>query len=138
MSTYALFLDDCFGNRLADASDFLLLEYSRVVNNISTLKLTLPGNFNTQSLINPDGRIEVWRKLDSGREYLDTDAIWLIKKVSRKIDAAGLQTIVVEADHPLCVLREPGRFVNYYAGTASATYAAAAADDQIKAVARQN
>ena len=98
----------------------------------------LPGDFNMQYVINPDGRIEVWRKLDSGREYLDTDTIWLIKKVTQKIDASGLQSIVVEADTPLCVLREPGRYVAYAAGTAQSTYAAAAADDQIKQVAREN
>ncbi len=80
----------------------------------------------------------MWRKLDSGREYLDTDTIWLIKKVTRKIDASGLQSIVVEADTPLCVLREPGRFVFAYAGTAQSTYASAPADNQIKQVARES
>jgi ReqiPepy6 Gp37-like protein len=138
MTSYSCYLSDAFGTRLADASNFLALEYSRVVNNVSTLKLTLPGNFPTQYIINPDGRIEVWRKLDSGREYLDTDTIWLIKKVTQKIDASGLQTIVVEADTPLCVLKEPGRFVNYAAGTSQATYAATAADNAIKQIAREN
>ncbi len=137
MAQYSCYLDDPFGNRLADASSFLALEYSRVVNAVSTAKLTLPGNFNTQLIINPDGRLEIWRKLDSGREYLDTDTIWLIKKVTQKIDASGLQTIVIEADTPLCVLREPGRFVNNYAGSSQATYTAAAADNQIKQVARE-
>ncbi len=138
MATYSCYLDDAFGTRIADASNFLTLEYSRVVNAVSTLKLTLPGSFNTQYLINPDGRIEVWRKLDSGREYLDTNTIWLIKKIDQKIDASGLQSIVVEADTPLCILREPGRFVNYYAGQAQSTYASLPADDQIKQVAREN
>ncbi len=138
MATYSIYLDDAFGNRIADASNFLTLEYSRVVNAVSTLKLTLPGDFNTQFLINPDGRIEVWRKLDSGREYLETNVIWLIKKIDQKVDASGLQTIVVEADTPLCVLREPGRFVNYAAGTDGALFPAAPADDNIKAVAARN
>ncbi len=136
--SYSCFLGDCFGNRIADASNFLALEYSRVVNSVSTAKLTLPGNFNTNMIINPDGRLEIWRKLDSGREYLDTDTIWLIKKVTQKIEASGLQTIVVEADTPLCVLREPGRAVIYSAGSSGATYAAAPADDQVKEVARDN
>lgn len=138
MTSYSCYLCDSFGVRLADASNFLTLEYSRVVNNVSTAKLTLPGNFNTQYIVNPDGRLEIWRKLDSGREYLDTDTVWLIKKVSQKIEASGLTSIVIEADTPLCVLREPGRFINYYAGTSQAQYVAAAADDQIKQVAREN
>lgn len=138
MTTYSCYLDDRFGNRIADASNFLLLEYSRVTNAVSTLKLTLPGNFNTDFILNPDGRIEVWRKLDSGREYLDTNTIWLIKKVTQKIDASGLQLIIVEADTPLCLLREPGRFVFQYAGLSQTTYAAAPADNQIKQVARES
>jgi hypothetical protein len=138
MTSYSCYLDDTFGNRLADASNFLALEYSRVVNGISTAKLTLPGDFPTDFIINPDGRLEIWRKLDSGREYLDTDTVWLIKKVVQKIEASGLQTIVVEADSPLCVLKEPGRFVNYYAGSDQAQYTAAPADNQIKQVAREN
>jgi len=138
MTSYSVFLSDPFGTRLADASNFLSLEYSRVVNNVSTLKLTLLGDFPTQYIINPDGRIEVWRKLDSGREYLDTNTIWLIKKVTQKIEASGLQTIVIEADTPLCLLREPGRFVSYFAGEAQSTYTSAPADNQIKQVAREN
>ena len=138
MASYSCYLDDTQGNRLADASNFLALEYSRVVNGVSTLKLTLPGDFNTSMIIIPDGRIEIWRKLDSGREYLDTNTIWIIKKITQKIEANGLQTIVVEADTPLCVLREPGRFVFQYALSAGAQYVAAPADDQIKQVAREN
>lgn len=138
MTTYSCYLDDRFGNRIADASNFLLLEYSRVVNAVSTLKLTLPGNFNTDFILNPDGRIEVWRKLDSGREYLDTNTIWIIKKVTQKIDASGLQSVVIEADTPLCLLREPGRFVFQFANEPQSLYAAAPADDQIKQVAREN
>lgn len=138
VTSYSVYLNDAFGTRLADASNFLTLEYSRVVNAVSTLKLTLPGDFDTSMIINPDGRIEVWRKLDSGREYLDTNVVWLIKKISQKIDASGLQSIVVEADTPLSVLREPGRFINYVTGSVQAIYAAAAADDQIKQIAREN
>ncbi len=138
MISYSIFLDDAFGTRLADASNFLSLSYTRVVNDIGSLTLVLPGNFPSQYIIAPDGRIEVWRKLDSGREYLDTDTVWLIKKVTQKLDQRGTKTIVIEATTSLSVLREPGRFVNYAAGSAQATYAAAAADNQIKQVAREN
>jgi hypothetical protein len=137
VAQYSCYLSDPFGVRLADASNFLALEYSRVVNGISTAKLTLPGGFNTGMIRIPDGRLEIWRKLDSGREYLDTDTIWLIKKIVQKIEASGLQTIVIEADTPLCILREPGRFVFQFAGQPASAYAAAPADDQIKQVARQ-
>jgi hypothetical protein len=138
MTSYSVFLADQYGTRLADASNFLTLSYTRVVNDIGSLSLVLPGDYPSQYIIAPDGRIEVWRKLDSGREYLDTDTVWLIKKVTQKLDARGMRTILVEAVTPLSVLREPGRMVNYVAGSPQATYAAAAADDQIKEVARDN
>lgn len=138
MAQYSVFLSDAFGNRLADASNFLSLKYTRVVNDVSTLTLVLPGDYPTQFLVIPDGRIEVWRKLDTGVEYLDTDTVWLIKSVEYDLDSEGKETITVEADTPLSVLREPGRFVNYAAGSAQSTYSAAAADNQIKEVARDN
>src|SRR5262245_25697899 len=130
MTTYSVYLDDPFGTRLADASKFLTLSYTRVVNDIGSLTLVLPGNFPTQYIRIPDRRIEVWRALDSGREYLETGTIWLIKKVTQKLDRRGLQTIILEATTPLSILREPGRFVNYAAGSAQASYSAASADNQ--------
>ena len=138
MATFSIYLDDAFGTRLADASNFITLSYTRVVNGVGSLTLVLPGDFPMQYVRAPDGRIEVWRRLASGREYLETDTIWLIKKVVQRIEASGLQTIVVEADTALSVLREPGRYVAYFAGTAQTTYAAGPADDQIKQVAREN
>jgi hypothetical protein len=138
VATYAVYLCDPFGTRLADASGFFSLKYTRVVNGIGTLTLELPGTYPTQYIINPDGRIEVWRRLDSGFEYLECETVWLIKKVTQKINARGLQTTIVEADTPLCILREPGRFVNYAGGSAQADKSAIAADDQIKAYVREN
>lgn len=138
MATYSIYLDDAFGTRLADASNFITLSYTRVVNDVGSLTLVLPGDFPMQYVRAPDGRIEVWRRLASGREYLETDTIWLIKKVTQRLDASGTKTIVLEATTPLSVLREPGRFVFQFAGEAQSTYAAAPADDQIKSVARQN
>lgn len=138
MATYSVYLDDPFGTRLADASNFITLSYTRVVNDIGSLTLVLPGDYPMQYVRTPDGRIEVWRKAGTGGEYLDTATVWLIKKVTQRIDAKGLQTIVLEAVTPLSVLREPGRFVNYATGSAEATYAATPADNAIKQIARQN
>jgi hypothetical protein len=138
MTLYQVYLDDAFGNRLADASNFISLSYTRVVNDVGTLSLTLPGDFPMQYVVAPDGRIEVWRQLPNSTPYLDTDAVWLIKKVTQNINAKGLQTIVLDAVTPLHILREPGRFVNYAGGSAQAGYAAAPADNAIKQIAREN
>lgn len=136
-SNYSIYLADPFGVRLADASAFISLRYTRVVNAVSTAILTLPGTFNTQMIRVPDGRLEIWRRLPSGREYLDTDTTWLIKEIEYERDDNGNQTIVIEADTPLCLLREPGRFVNYSADSASAQ-TTANADDALKALVRTN
>lgn len=136
-ASYSVYVSDPFGVRLGDASNFEELTYTRVTNDIGNLTLTLPSDFDTGLLRIPDGRVEVWRNID-GREYLDTDTVWLIKAVSYARDDAGLVRVVVSADTPLCLLREPGRFVKYFAGEVQSTYSAAPADDQIKDVVRQN
>ncbi len=136
--SYSIYVDDAFGNRLADASNFTKLVYARTVNDVGSLTLTLPPDFNTNMLRFPDGRIEVWRRIDGGREYLDTDTVWLLKQCKKTLTSDGQQNIVVTAKSPLCLLREPGRFVNYAAGSAQAQYAAAPADNQIKQIAREN
>lgn len=135
---YSCYIDDPFGVRLADASSFISLKYSRVVNDFSSLVLVLPGDFNTNLIRIPDGRIEVWRRLpDSSREYLDTETTWLIKTMELATDDRGRETIVLEADTPLSLLKEPGRIVDYAAGSAQADQTDQL-DDMMKAIIRQN
>lgn len=134
---YSVYLSNPFGVRLADASDFIRLELPRVVNSWSTLTLTLPPSFDTRLLRVPDGRIEVWRRIPgAAREYLEGECVWLIRRVQYTRDAAGTVTLVVEADHPLSILREPGRFVDAYAGTAAASESGAA-DDVMKTIVKE-
>lgn len=136
-ASYSIYLCDPYGVRLGDASGFISLKYSRVVNDIGTMTLVLPGDFNSLLIRAPDGRIEIWRRLpDMGREVLETETTWLIKKVTNSRDDRGRETITIEADTPLCLLREPGRFVNAASGTASALMTDAL-DDMAKAVVRQ-
>jgi hypothetical protein len=133
---YSVYLSTPTGQRLADASAFMKLEYARTVNAIGSLTLTLPGNFPTSAIVAPDGRIEVWRRVDGGREYLDTDTVWFIQSVQYSISDAGERVIVVSADSGLFLLKEPGRFVSAYAGSAAASKTAAA-DNMLKAIVRE-
>ena len=135
--SYRIVIADPFGVPLGDASNFITLKYSRVVSDWSTLTIVLPDTFDRSLLRVPDGRIEVWRRRVSGREVLETEAVWLIKVPQYDRDDSGNQTITVEADTPLSILKEPGRIVAYYAGTAQ-TLKTAAADDMIKTIATQN
>ena len=137
-SVYEVYVSDPFGLRLGDASDFVSLKYSRVVNTWSTAVLVLPGHFDTSLLRIPDGRLEIWRKpAPSTTLVLDTETTWLMKKPVWERDAKGNQSITVEADTPLSLLKEPGRFVDYAAGSAQALQTDFA-DDMIKVIARQN
>lgn len=130
---YTIRVCDPFGVPLTDASNFVSLKYSRVVNTWSTLELVLPATFNQAMLRIPDGRIEVWRN-----GILDTETTWLIKLVEWTRDDRGQQAITVEADTPLCVLKEPGRIVGYPSGDISAMADDAPADDVLKSIARRN
>jgi len=131
---YSVYACDPFGARLADLSNFHALSYARVVNGWSTLKIQLPTDINTAILRIPDGRIEIWRRLPNGREYLDTETIWLIKAIERQRNENGQETIIVEADTPLSVIGDPGLIVDAWAGTSDAEYSAAPADTQIRNV----
>lgn len=137
---YAVYLCDPFGSRLGDASRFVSLKYARTTNSVGAMTLILPGDFNTQFIRAPDGRIEIWRRIPgASREYLETDTIWLIKKVEYDRDDKGRTTVIIEADTPLCVLREPGRIVNY--NTSASDYADFTSDpydNAIKDIARRN
>src|SRR5262245_55371658 len=120
-SQYSCYVSDPFGTRLGDASSFVSLKYSRVVNDIGTSIIVLPvggpKGFDLNLLRIPDGRLEIWRRLPgSSREYLDTETTWLMKKVTYDRDDRGRTTVAIEADTPLCLLREPGRFVDEAVG----------------------
>jgi hypothetical protein len=135
-STHSVYACDPFGVRLGDASAFMSLKYARVANDIGTATLVLPGTFNQQLLRAPDGRLEIWRRAANKREILETETIWLIKKVEQSRDEQGKTVTIIEADTPLCLLREPGRFVNNFSGTAT-TQKTGPLDDVAKEVVRE-
>lgn len=136
---YAIYVCDPFGLRLGDASRFIALSYARAVNTWTTLTLALPSTFDQTLLRIPDGRIEVWRRIGAGREVLDTETTWLIKTIQNERDERGVETLTIEADTPLCVLKEPGRFVNYDASSeTNADFTSQPLDDAIKTIAQQN
>ena len=139
---FSCFLCDPYGVRLGDVSNFISLKYTRIVNDISTATIVLPyltrgQMFNAQLIRAPDGRLEIWRKLPGfTQEQLETETTWLIKKVDYDRDDHGRATIIIEADTPLSLLREPGRFVNYDAD--SVPRVTGTADNLCKAIVLDN
>lgn len=134
MAHYAAYICDPYGVRLSDALPFTHLSYTRVTNGVSSavVELATPPEF----VRIPDGRLEIWRRLPGGREYLDTDTTWIIKKRHRKRQQDGTIATALVASSALCLLREPGRFVDAYASAAQATKTGAA-DDVMKAIVRE-
>lgn len=135
--SYSITIYDPFGAEVADASNFTRLQYSRVVNDLSTMVLELPLSFDHTLLRIPDGRIGIERRVPGGRPYLETETTWLMKVPRWSRDDRGKESIIVEADTPLCLLREPGRIIDYAAGSAQADQTNQL-DDMMKDIIRQN
>lgn len=134
-ASYSVILSDPYGVRLAEANTFSSLTYARKVNDWSTATLVLPGTFDTSNIL-VDGRLEIWRQIAGTPAYLDTETTWLIQKWTKQWGSKGERTIAIEADHPLVLLREPGRFVDAYAGASGASKSGTA-DDVMKAIVRE-
>lgn len=136
-SQYSIYLSSNTGERLAVIDRWEELQYALVVNDRSSLTLTLsPGVALPPGTI-PDGQIEVWRRPPGGREYLVGDKVWLVQSQELTLGRDGLVRVALEAEAPIWLLGEPGRFVDAFAGTSGAQKTAAA-DNMIKAVVREN
>lgn len=135
-ASYSLYLSTATGQRIAVLDRWEELSYALVVNDRSSMTLTLsPGVAIPDSAV-PDGIIEVWRRPAGGREYLVGDKVWFIQKQTISRDGAGLIRVTLEAEAPLWLLGEPGRFVDDYAGTSGAQKTGAA-DNVMKAIVRE-
>ena len=132
-STYSVYYSDPYGNRLATLP-FLSLQYTLAVNAVGSLSIALPSSFNT-TLLRRDCRIEVWRSVDGGAEYLEADKQWFLRRWTLQIRESGARTIVLKALCPMYLLT--GRIIAYDAGT-SFSAKTDNADDLIKQFARDN
>lgn len=135
-TAYEVHIADAFGTQLAIVDGFVGgaggagLQYALNVGKIGALTLTLPASFDA-SLLRLDGRIGVWRSINGRALTLDGQAIYLIRRVDYR-----RTTTTVTALHGTDLLRR--RIVAYPAGSAYTDKAAAAAGNQIKALAREN
>lgn len=132
-STYSVYYSDPFGNRLTTLP-FLSLSYTLAVNAVGSLSVTLPTSFDT-TLLRRDCRIEVWRSVDGGAEYLEADKQWFLRRWTVQIRDNGARTIALKALCPNYLL--DGRIIAYDAGTSFASKTDTA-DDLIKQFARDN
>jgi hypothetical protein len=132
MNNYQVWLGDGTGRRrkplVPDAIDF-----ARVANDVGSLTLTVPLDFNT-NLLGRDSWIEVWRRTRRGRVRLEGHTVWLLNKWT-EIYQKGAKKLQLDAS---CLNSlADSRIVAYTSGTAYADKTGAA-DAVAIALVREN
>ena len=128
---YEVWLLDPFGNTLDVIDSWLYLKYDRALNNVGSLELGLAGGYPNFDFIKLDGRIVVWR---NGK--IDTETVWLIRRINKTLDEAGVMGISIGAFSANEILNR--RIVAYDDGTSYADKISDQADDMMKQVIREN
>lgn len=119
-------------NQQAQADSAVSFEYTQVINNVGSFKLTLPGAFDRR-VLRRDNRVLFWRRPVGGAQSIAF--MGLIRLVRTRLDRLGNTIYVVEGKSLEYLLT--ARVVAYYAGHARAEQTDQA-DDLMKAVVSQN
>jgi hypothetical protein len=114
------------------AADYVSLEYTKVVNEVGSFAVTLPGAFNMQ-MAQQDTRVAVFRQPVAGPRRLDF--VGLVRRMTRRA-ANGTMTYTLRGPDLNHLLTR--RIVAYAAGSAQADKASTFADNMIKAFVREN
>lgn len=122
-----------FGLDLTEVGDFFSLEYTRALNDVGVLQVSLKPDFNI-GFLPLDGRIQVWRKVPGNLAYLDTETVWFIRKIRRATTSAG-DELTVTAYSATELLKR--RIVAYNAQTAQSAKTDFT-DDMMKAIVYEN
>lgn len=123
------------------------LDYRRTVNSTGMrrgffgavaypLRVEVPYRHDLAQTIGRDWRLEIWRDIAGQGASLDTDTVWLIQRVTRRVDSHGQRLLILEAVPSLALLE--WRIVAYPHGSSQATRHNVPADDAIKAIVREN
>lgn len=139
MILYTPVLYDPFGRRLAalpqigggDSGAALDYVLTTVPGAVGDCTLTLPPRALDAALLNQHTRLGIWRSIHGRAPMLDGNAIWLLQDVT--VSAAGLE---LQFAHANCLLQT--RVIAYPSDGVFVQRVAAPADDQIKALAREN
>jgi hypothetical protein len=122
-----------FGLDLVEVGDFLSLDYTRALNDIGVLQVSLRPDFD-MGFLPLDGRIQVWRQVSGYLAYLDTETVWFIRKIRRATTEGG-DELTVTAYSATELLKR--RIVAYNAQTAQSAKTDFA-DDMMKEIVYQN
>lgn len=125
---------DPFGVPLTQIDDYLALSYTRVTNGVGVLTLDLSPDIE-RDLFRLDSRLGVWRQPAGGSLALDTETVWLVRRVRRTLDAKGERRLQVTAYSASELLAR--RIVAYTAGSAQAAKTDYV-DDMMKEIVAEN
>lgn len=140
---YTLYLTDSFGVPFAEIDDLIeaegaALQYTRAVNTITDLTLTLPDRysyiFKNESRYK-DSRIEVWRRAANGVDYLDTQTVWFVRNLRKTVNEKGVLYYTVSAKSGNEILK---RAIVAYAGQSAQAAKIGKVDDLMQAIVVEN
>lgn len=142
IASYTIWLADKFGTRQMPIENFIgdggaALAYTRAINEITPLTLTVPLNDTYRDIFREpsqylDWRIEIWRRLGDGEEYLDTETIWVIRDIKKNLTKKTITLTAYSANELL-----DRRIIASKSGTAGAQKTDNI-DDIMKAYVREN
>lgn len=113
-----------------DIPTFISLTYSRKVNQVGSLIVTLSDYY--WSIIKPDSRLEVWRSIDNNQAYLEMETSWICLIFNRDYDNS---LMTVEAFDGLHLLKRRNIL---WPANSSQSLKTTYLDDMCKAVVREN
>lgn len=130
-AAYEVWLNDPFGNHLANISNFSALTLTRSANDLGSLSISVPDL--DYRLCREDGQIEVWRRVGDGPLRLVTETVWLIRLIQRY--RSGGQ-YYIDLGGPSLVDLLSCRIVPF-ASTSAYAQKSDQADDLMKAIVRE-
>jgi len=135
---YIVYVNDAFGNRLENVTDYMSLSVAQAVGAVGSTVIALPGYYPLESF-KKDGLLEIWRVPQNGQPYLLFNKIFFLRR--RQFFISGNQSWwVLTGYDPNFIFGDPsgrrGRIVTGFADTAY-TSKTDEADNIIKAIARE-
>ena len=135
IANYQLRLKDDTGNLVAIIDDWRSLSFSKIVNEVGSLTLTMNGKDAKVALFALDGQLEVWRRdIGTGVDwYIEWEGF--LRTFSHSYDDDGnyeFSAAAVTYNHLL-----KRRIVGYQAGSTQSV-SSGAADDSMKQIVREN
>lgn len=123
-------------------NDFTNLTYTRKVNDVGSMSVTLPANRYPLELFPDDCRFEIWRKpngtatrIETNRPYLEMSTQWFKYGQVKELNDGGEKLIKLQAFDACELLKR--RIVAYFSGSDGASKTATA-DNMLKAIVREN